>query len=61
MIHIDLDPRDAMMLSEILTYDLSELGSEIRNTDAREYRDRLKLKQAFLQKLINQLEECAAA
>jgi hypothetical protein len=56
MIHLDLDIADTKMLSEILACDLSELGSEISHTDAKDYRDRLKVQRAFLRRLVAQLE-----
>lgn len=61
MIHLALDDHEASLLAEMLAYDLTELGSEIRNTDARDYRDRLRHKEATLRSLLERLERSVAA
>lgn len=54
-IRLDLEPKDAETLREILASDLSELGYEIANTDGHDFKERLKTKQSFLRRIIEQL------
>lgn len=56
MIHLDLDTEDARMLHEVLAADLSELGYEIANTDAKDYREMLRRKQEFLRRMVGELD-----
>jgi hypothetical protein len=61
MIHLKLDDLEAQILSDVLAYDLAELGSEIRHTDGHDYREGLKSKQSTLKRLLAQLDAAAAA
>ena len=57
MIQIDISNNEASVLREILASDLSELGYEIANTDAKDFRDQLKTKQGLLRRVLGQLPE----
>ena len=54
-IRLDLEPSDAETLREVLASDLSELGYEIANTDAYDFKQKLKAKERFLRRIIEQL------
>ncbi len=55
MAQLDLDSNEAAVLRETLESAVSELGYEIANTDSKDYRDKLKDKQALLKRLIGDL------
>ena len=57
MIQLDIDDNEAGVLRQILASDLSELGYEIANTDAKDFRDKLKSKQGLLRRVLGQLPE----
>ena len=54
-IRLDLEPNDAEMLREVLASDLSELGYEIANTDGHDFKEKLRAKERFLRRIIEQL------
>ena len=56
-IRLELDSEDAAMLREELTSALSELGYEIANTDSHDFKLRLRAKQTFLRRILEQLGE----
>jgi len=56
-IRLELDSEDAAMLREALSSDLSELGYEIANTDSHDFKVRLRIKQTFLRRILEQLGE----
>ena len=55
MARIELTDNEAETLKEILGSYLSDLRAEIADTDRLEMREALKEKEAFLNKLINEL------
>jgi S-adenosylmethionine/arginine decarboxylase-like enzyme len=55
MARLELSDGDASTLKEILSETLSELRYEISNTDAHDYREKLRLKQGVLERVIGQL------
>jgi hypothetical protein len=55
MAQLELSPEDASTLKEILESRLSELRYEINNTDAHDYREKLRVKQSLLERVIGQL------
>ena len=57
MIQLDIDSNEAGILRDILASDLSELGYEIANTDAKDFRDLLKTKQGLLRRVLGQLTD----
>ena len=56
MTRLELNEEETTMLREILSGDLSELRYEISNTDAQDYREKLRLKQDLLERVIAQLD-----
>jgi hypothetical protein len=52
MLNIDLSPPEQAILRDVLQNAVSELGTEISGTDAKDYRDSLKARREVLQKLI---------
>ena len=60
MVTIGLSPEEAEQLHFILDSYLSDLRSEIRETDSRDFRERLKQREVFLKKLLRELEESGA-
>jgi hypothetical protein len=52
---LELDAKEAVTLKETLESAVSELGYEIANTDAKDFRDQLKQKRDVLQRLVGQL------
>jgi len=55
MPQLDLDSNEAAVLKDTLESALSELGYEIADTDAKDYRDKLKEKQALLKGVVKKL------
>ena len=55
MPHLDLSPDDAEMLVEILEDYLGDLRMEIADTDRLSFREGLKLREAFLKRVLDQL------
>lgn len=55
MPQLDLDSNEAAVLKETLESAVSELGYEIADTDAKDYRDKLKGKQALLKAVLERL------
>ena len=56
MAQIELDTNEASVLRETLESVVSELGYEIANTDAKDFRDKLKEKQVVLRRLLQVLQ-----
>jgi hypothetical protein len=52
MLTIDLSSAEQAILREVLEDAVSELGTEISGTDAKDYRDDLKDRREVLQKVI---------
>jgi hypothetical protein len=61
MVRIELAPEEAEALHFILDSYLSDLRSEIRETDSRTFRANLKQREEFVKKLMQQLEGAGAA
>lgn len=55
MATINLDATETEILRETLESIASDLGYEISNTDAKDYRDKLKAKRALIQRVIGDL------
>jgi hypothetical protein len=51
MIHLDLDDKERQILCETLRSYLSDLSYEIADTDSQDFRERLKDRQAVLEKI----------
>jgi hypothetical protein len=51
MIHLDLDDKERQILGETLRSYLSDLRYEIADTDSQDFRERLKDRQAVLEKI----------
>jgi hypothetical protein len=56
MISIALTPEDAEILEGVLDSYLSDLRQEITHTERKDFRDRLKAREACLHRLIARLE-----
>jgi len=54
-VQLSLTPEEASMLHDVLENYLSELRMEISNTDSMDFRERLKAKEVFLKRLLNDL------
>ena len=52
---LTLTVEGAAVLEAVLIEYLSELRTEIAHTDAREFRERLKRKETFLRKILQQM------
>ena len=57
MPRLDISDQDAPMLREILDSTRSELRYEIANTDSKDFRDQLRVKQDLLERLLAQLAD----
>ena len=57
MAMIQLKAEEAALLREILSNALSDLRMEVANTDSMDFRERLKAKERYLQRLLEQLGE----
>jgi hypothetical protein len=55
MFKLELNPKEREMLMEILSSYHSDLRFEIAGTDQQDFRESLKEKEAFLDKLLNML------
>mgnify|MGYP001774160955 CR=1 FL=1 len=60
MITIELSPKEADMLRDVLVSYVSDLRMEISNTDSMDFRENLKEREAFLKRVIRQLEGAQA-
>ena len=56
MPHLDLSPAEQRVLREVLETAVSDLGTEISGTDAKDFRDDLKHRREVLQKVIAALD-----
>ena len=56
---IELDPREATVLAEVLTDYVSDLRMEVADTDSQEVRDELKAREEFLKDLLLRLAATA--
>lgn len=56
MPHLDLSPAEQRVLREVLETAVSDLGTEISGTDAKDFRDDLKHQREVLQKVIAALD-----
>ena len=52
---LELDPREAAILAEVLTDYVSDLRMEVANTDSQDVRDDLKAREEFLKDLLLRL------
>ena len=52
MVHLDLTPDERELLEETLTISISDLRTEIRDTDRHEYKEALKQREAVYKKLL---------
>lgn len=57
MPRLDISDQDAPMLREILDSTRSDLRYEIANTDSKDFRDQLRVKQDLLERLLAQLAD----
>lgn len=57
MPHVELTPEEAAALREILTSYLGDLRMEIADTDAMEFREALKTREAMLKSVIERLRK----
>lgn len=55
MAQLTLTAEEAAMLAEVLRSYLSDLRMEIADTDSRDFRQSLKQRETFLDKLLSQL------
>ena len=55
MANLQLSAEEQAVLRDALESSVSELGTEISNTDSKEYRDALKQRREILQKVIGAL------
>ena len=60
MSRIELSPEEDAELHLILDSYLSDLRTEIRETDNRDFREHLKQREAFVKKLMKRLEDAGA-
>jgi hypothetical protein len=60
MIQLTLTAAETVMLAEILESYRSDLRMEIADTDAMDFREQLKQREAFLDKVLRQLQESQA-
>jgi hypothetical protein len=54
-VQFTLTSEEASVLREVLDNYVSDLRMEISNTDSMDFRERLKAKKVFLERLMNQL------
>jgi len=52
---LELDPREAAILADVLTDYVSDLRMEVANTDSQDVRDELKAREEFLKDLLLRL------
>ena len=55
MAKIELNPKEVEMLRAVLESYLSDLRMEICNTDSMDFREKLKEREEFIKKLLNQI------
>lgn len=55
MVQLDISDEEVGTLREVLESAVSDLGYEIGKTDSKDYRDGLKVKQALLRHVLEQL------
>ena len=55
MVQITLTPEEAIILRDILNHYMSDLRMEIADTDAMDFREKLKNEEVFLNRLLRQL------
>ena len=55
MAKIELNPNEVEMLRGVLESYLSDLRMEISDTDSMEFRNKLKEREEFIKKLLNQI------
>jgi len=55
MTQLELSPEDAAILKDVLESAASDLRYEINNTDSHDYREKLRVKQALLKRLLEKL------
>ncbi len=55
MLELELSPEDVAALREILDSALSDLRYEINDTDSHDYKEKLRVKQRLLERVIAQL------
>lgn len=55
MVQITLTPEEAIILRDILNHYVSDLRMEIADTDAMDFREKLKNEEVFLNRLLRQL------
>jgi len=60
MIQIELSPKEAEMLRDVLERYLPELRREIADTDKKEFRRFLEAREVFMNELIQRLQKLAA-
>lgn len=57
MAQIEVAPEEIEMLEDVLQSYLSDLRMEIADTDLKDFRDGLKLKEEFIKSFLKQLAE----
>lgn len=57
MIHLDLDTQEQKTLMETLESYLSDLSTEIADTDRYEFREQLKARRIVLNKILSAVKE----
>ena len=57
MAQLTLNNEETLKLKKILESYLSDLRMEVADTDRKEYRDELKVEEAFLKDMIDKLSE----
>ena len=55
MVKLELSTEDARLLAEVLDAELRDLSYEIANTDAKDFRDVLKIKRAVVARTLEVL------
>jgi hypothetical protein len=55
MPHLDIEPKEAEVLKEVLEFYLSDLRMEIADTDRLEFRNELKDQKALLERISKRL------
>ncbi len=57
MAQIEIDNEEIMMLEDILQSYLSDLRMEIADTDLKDFRDNLKIKEEFIKAFLKRMAE----
>lgn len=55
--HIDLTTPEQDLLKDLIAREVSNLGTEIRHTDTRDYREDLKERREDLRRLLERMRE----